>query len=168
MTEPEPEVVVARLRPSARELILPVAALVLIAGACGFLVGRFPETWQNLLAVLVAVVLAVVLVGVPVLRWLAQQTVVTTRRIVVRSGVVARTRRELLHSRGYDAVLHQSALQRLFRSGDLVMATGMGEPVVLRDLPDAQLVQSALAELADRAVSRSAWRQPGVGQNGVL
>ena len=43
----------------------------------------------------------------PFLAWLTRRTTITTRRIILRSGVFARVRRELLHSRGYDVVVRR-------------------------------------------------------------
>lgn len=156
---PSPESVVARLRPHSRALFLPTAALLADIAAVSYLDGSFPEQWMNLLLLAVGAVLALLLFVFPVLRWLAQNDTITTRRIVIRSGVLVRSRQELLHSRGYDVTVRQAGLQLLFRSGDVLINAGLEHPVVLRDVPHADLVQSALHDLMEASLNPIAARR---------
>jgi uncharacterized membrane protein YdbT with pleckstrin-like domain len=87
----------------------------------------------------------------PFLAWLTRRTTITTRRIILRSGVFVRLRQELLHSRGYDVTLRRSWAQSAFGSGDVRIDTGHEHPVVLRDVPNPQLLQVALHELMAQA-----------------
>jgi uncharacterized membrane protein YdbT with pleckstrin-like domain len=146
---PSAEVVVARLRRHGRRLFWPSVALVAMAGAAGYFFGRFPETWQNLLVLGIAAVLALLLWLVPLISWLACNYTITTRRIILRSGILVRVRQELLHSRAHDVTVRKSGLQSLFRSGDVLINTGLDRPVVLRDVPTADLVQAALHDLIE-------------------
>jgi hypothetical protein len=50
-------------------------------------------------------------------------------------------------------------MQQLFRSGDVLINTGLDRPVVLRDIPAAALVQSALHELMERSLNPIAARR---------
>lgn len=144
------ERVIARLRPHARRLFWPSLLLLVICGAVGYFAGSFPETWQNA-AVLAAGALLVFLIWLlPLFGWLARRYVITTRRIVVRHGLFVRVRQELLHSRGYDVTVRKGGLQSLFRSGDVLINTGLDHPVVLSDVPKADLVQSALHDLMEK------------------
>jgi uncharacterized membrane protein YdbT with pleckstrin-like domain len=144
-----PEAVIARLRPHGRAMFLPTVALVAIALAAGYLYGQFDESWQNLSVIGGGVVLAVLLWLLPLLAWLGRHYTITTRRLVLRSGFFVRVRQELLHSRGYDVTVRKRALQSLFRSGDILVNTGLDHPVVLRDVPGADLVQAALHDLME-------------------
>ena len=146
---PQPETVVARLRPHSRALFFPTVALLADIGAVSYFAGTFPQAWMNWLLLGVGALLALLLFVLPVLRWLAQNDTITTRRIVIRSGVLVRSRQELLHSRGYDVTVRQAGLQLLFRSGAVLINTGLEHPVVLKDVPDADLVQSALHDLME-------------------
>jgi len=155
----EPERVVATLRPHGRALFWPSLVLIAAGGATGFLFGRFDDEVQNL-AVLGAGLAVVLLLWVlPLLRWLSKRVVVTTRRIVLRKGVLVRSRQEVLHSRGYGIVTRRNALQALMRSGDILIDTGVGRPVILRDLPRVELVQRALHDLMEKNVNVVAARQ---------
>lgn len=143
------ELVVARLRPHARRLVAPALLLVVVAGGTAFFAGSLAEDWEN--ALLVAGGIAVIGLGalLPFMVWLGRRTIITTRRLVVRHGLLTRVHQELLHSRGYDLTVRQSALQRVFGSGDIRINAGLEAPVVLRDLPRALLVAEALQDLME-------------------
>ena len=95
----------------------------------------------------------------PLLTWLGRNYTITTRRIVLRGGLCVRTRQELLHSRGYDVTVRKAGLQLLFGSGDVRINTGLEHPVVLRDVPGADLVQAALHDLMERSLNPIAARR---------
>ncbi|MEP6843706.1 MAG: PH domain-containing protein [Pseudolysinimonas sp.] len=158
-TQPSPESVVARLRPHSRALFWPTVALIADIAAVTYFAGSFPEQWMNLLVLGGGALLILLLFVVPLLRWLAQNYTVTTRRIVIRSGILVRSRQELLHSRGYDVTVRQAGLQLLFRSGNVLINTGLEHPVVLRDVPNAELVQSALHDLMEASLNPIAARR---------
>ncbi|MFF2389852.1 PH domain-containing protein [Agromyces sp. NPDC058104] len=148
-TAPPAERVVARLRRHARILILPVVLLVAVAGGTGYAVGLVSESWQ-LLALLGGAVL-VILLGclLPYLSWLTGRTTITTRRIIMRSGVFVRVRNEVAHARVREVSIRKTPGQSLFGSGDVRIDVGQERPVVLRDLPKPHLVQAALHELME-------------------
>lgn len=154
-----PETVVAQLRPHARALFWPSIAFVVIAGATAYFAGGFRQQWLNWLVLAVAGLLVILLFFAPLLAWLGRSYTITTRRIVLRRGLLVRTRQELLHSRGYDVTVRQNGLQQLFRSGDVLINTGLDRPVVLHDIPSAALVQSALHELMERSLNPIAARR---------
>ncbi|WP_166866321.1 PH domain-containing protein [Salinibacterium sp. ZJ70] len=149
----QPESVVARLRSHGRAIFFPCVVLVADAAAVGYFAGRMPEAWQNWLVLVGALLIAVLLFLVPVVAWLGRNYTITTRRIVLRGGLLVRTRQELLHSRGYDVTVRTNALQALFGSGDVLINTGLERPVVLRDVPGAKLVQSTLHDLMEHSVT---------------
>jgi membrane protein YdbS with pleckstrin-like domain len=137
----------------------PSVALIAIAGAVGYLYGRFPEGWQNL-SVLVGAALAVLLLWlIPLFAWLGRNYTLTTRRIVLRSGFLVRIRQELLHSRGYDVTVRKNGLQSAFGSGDIQINTGLDHPVVLKDVPHADLVQEVLHDLMESSQNSVATRR---------
>jgi uncharacterized membrane protein YdbT with pleckstrin-like domain len=146
---PAPEGVIARLRPHARVLFLPSLALIVICGLGGWFAGRFDEAWQNQAVLIGAAVLAILLWVLPLLVWLGRHYTITTRRIIIRRGLLVRTRQELMHTRGYDLTVRKSGVQSLFGSGDVLINTGLDRPVVLWDVPGADLVQSTLHDLME-------------------
>ncbi|MDO9063272.1 MAG: PH domain-containing protein [Microbacterium sp.] len=154
MTEPtSPERVVARLHPHARRLAWSAVSVIAAAGAVGYFLGNMPERWMN--GVLLGAAIAVLVFAglLPFLVWAGRQYLITTRRVVVRRGLLTRVRQELLHSRGYDVTVRQSPVQRLFRSGDVLVNTGLEAPMVLRDVPSAVLVADVLQDLMEQGAN---------------
>ncbi|CAN5518127.1 hypothetical protein BH10ACT7_BH10ACT7_11050 [soil metagenome] len=143
------ETVVARLRPHSRALFFPILLLVVVAGAFGFLSG-LREEWQVIAVCVVAAVLIVAGFLAPLTRWLTTSYTITTRRIAIRSGVLVRSRQELLLSRAHDITVTRSALQSMFGSGDVRLGTAIDQPIVLRDVPSAGLVRETLHDLMER------------------
>lgn len=162
-TGPVREAVVARLRSHGRALFWPIVLLIATGAAVGYFGGFFAEAWQNLAVIGAGILLAIVGFVLPLCSWLARNYTITTRRIVLRHGVFVRTRQELLHSRGYDVTVRKTSLQSMFGSGDVLVGIGGERPVVLRDVPSANLVQAALNDLMEGAQSRLGRRggQPG-------
>lgn len=154
-----PEAIVARLRPHGRALFWPSIALIAVVAAFGYYFGSFDEPWLNIAVAGGAALLVIVLWLLPLLSWLGCHYTITTRRIVLRSGFFVRVRQEMLHSRGYDVTVRKGALQSLFRSGNVEINTGLDHPVVLRDVPGADLVQSALHDLMERSLNPIAARR---------
>jgi uncharacterized membrane protein YdbT with pleckstrin-like domain len=128
-------------------LIIPALLLIATAGGAAYGLAALPEAWQQLAVLGVAFVIVLLGSFLPFLAWLTRRTTITTRRIIVRSGVFVRLRQELLHSRGYDVTLRRSWAQSAFGSGDVRIDTGHDHAVVLRDVPNPQLLQVALDEL---------------------
>ena len=155
----ENERVVARLRPHGRILFWPCVVLTAVAGTVGYFQGSFPEVWENI-ALLAGGALAILLFSVlPMLAWLGKRYVITTRRIILRTGFIVRIRQEMLHSRGYDVTVRQNGLQSMFRSGNIMINTGLDQPVVMKDVPSADLVLSALHDLMEASLNPIAARR---------
>lgn len=144
------EHVIARLRRHGRMLFWPSLLLIIVAGATSYFLGQLPEEWENIALVAGACLLVVFGFVVPLLSWLNRRYTITTRRVIVRHGFFVHVRQELLHSRGYDVTLRRSWLQSAFRTGDILITAGSEQVIVLRDVPNAELVQSTLHELMER------------------
>ena len=154
-----PEAIVARLRPHSRALFWPSLGLLAVVATTSYFFGSFRPAWANFAVLGAGVVVTILVFFGPLLTWLGRSYTITTRRIVLRQGLLVRTRQELLHSRGYDVTVRQNGIQQLFRSGDVLINTGLDHPVVLRDIPAADLVQSALHELMERSLNPIAARR---------
>ncbi|WP_308796752.1 PH domain-containing protein [Agromyces silvae] len=146
-----PERVVARFRRHARVLILPVLLLIAVAGGAVYALLTLTEVWQ-LVAVGAGAVL-VVLLGtlLPFFAWLTRRWTLTTRRIIQRSGVFARSRQELQLHRAHEVSVRRTPGQRMFGAGDVRITTAHERPLVLHDVPAPLAVQAALDELIDRS-----------------
>lgn len=157
------ERVVARLRPHGRVLLWPSLALILGAGAAAYAAGIFTETWQ--LWTIAGVGLAWLLFAVllPYALWLNRRYIITTRRVISRRGFFVRERTEIFHGRGYATALRRGPLQSMFRSGTLVLSSGIDKPLVLADVPRADLVAEALNELVERSQTAGASLRSSAG-----
>lgn len=167
--EPAREEVIARLRPHSRVLFWPSVLLIAICAATGFFGGTLPEPWMNSALPIAALVLIALVWLLPLLAWLGRHYTITTRRIVIRRGLFVRTRQELMHTRGYDLTVRKNAVQSLFGSGDVLINTGLDRPVVLWDVPTADLVQSTLHDLMEQnlsAVARMRQQEQSAPQGG--
>lgn len=151
--EPAPEEVIARLRPHGRVLFWPSVALIVVCGLAGVFHGRLDEAWQNQAVLIAAAVLVILLWVIPLVAWLGRHYTITTRRIIIRRGLFVRTRQELMHTRGYDLTVRKNGVQSMFGSGDVLINSGLDRPVVLWDVPGADLVQSTLHDLMEENIS---------------
>lgn len=143
------ERVIARLRPHARRLFWPSIVLIAACAALGYWGVSLPEAWQRVAVLAAACLVGVLLFLLPLLSWLSSRYTVTTRRVALRRGVFVRTRQQILHHRGHDVTVTQTWLQRAFRCGTIRIHRGDHAPVVLRDVPQVDLVQSALLDLME-------------------
>lgn len=146
----EPEAIVVRVRRHGRHLTLPVIALVAIAGAAGYFIGWFPETWMNVAAAIGALGLMLLLGIVPTLAWLSHRTVVTTRRVISHRGFLVRHRSEVSLARVREVKSRQNLVQRMFGSGDVQLFVG-AESTTIADAPDARHLHASLQELSERS-----------------
>ncbi|MFC6354775.1 PH domain-containing protein [Luethyella okanaganae] len=153
------EQVVVRLRRHARILFWPSLLLVACCGVTGYFAGELPESWQNLALLGSAAAVVLLLWLLPLVAWLSRRYTITTRRVIVRHGFFVRVRQELLHSRGYDVTVRKSWLQSAFGSGDVHVNAGLEKPIVLRDVPNADLVQKVLHDLMESNQSVMAARR---------
>ena len=159
MSAPQSESVVARLRSHGRALVWPTIGLIAIAALTGYFGGSFAKPWVNVLIFAAAPLLGFFVWLVPLLAWLGRNYTITTRRIVLRSGFLVRVRQELMHSRSYDVTVRKTALQSMFGTGDVLINSGQEHPVILRDVPDADLVQAALHDLMEQSLNSVAARR---------
>lgn len=103
--------------------VAAVAVVLLMALGVAVVVPGGPPSWAAVgLAVLL--VLAAAWLAGRYARWTTTRLVVTSERVVVRSGVLARRGREIPLERVNDIGFRQSILERLVGSGDLVIESG--------------------------------------------
>ncbi len=150
------EPTIARLRRHGRFLFMPTLALIGLAVAWGYFITGFPETWMTITFWIASGILAVFLFVFPLITWLGNRTIITSRRVIIYQGFFVRTRQEVLLSRIHDVTIRRNAFQGMFGAGDVLLNTGAAAPVRIYDIPNASLVLSALTELVDAQVPVSA------------
>ena len=142
------ERVVLHKHPHWKTLVVPVLALLFIVALCAYLAALVAGQIWELYAwgVLIGLGgLAVVwLTLVPLLRWRTTHFVVTTRRVLVREGVLAR--------RGIDIPIHRinsvqfrhTLMERILGCGTLIIESASDEPLEFDDIPRVERVHSLL------------------------
>ncbi|MDH4158937.1 MAG: PH domain-containing protein [Actinomycetota bacterium] len=144
------EVVEYDMRPHWRMLTLPAVALVGIVFVGVYVLTALPPEWDParwLVAVVLAVLLVWWVIG-PAVRWATTQYVLTNRRVIVRSGIVARQGRDMPLARVNDVHFAYTVVDRLLGCGTLVVesAAESGQ-LVIRAVPDVELVQREVFRL---------------------
>jgi uncharacterized membrane protein YdbT with pleckstrin-like domain len=148
------EEIVFDLRPHWKALVQPAVLAPLIVGAAAFLMARVPEGdlrgWLRLGISATAVALLVAYCVVPLLRWLTTHFVVTTRRVIMRSGVLSRAGRDLPLFRINDVTFEHSFVERLLGAGTLIVeSAGERGQVTLTDIPHPEEVQREVYRLIE-------------------
>ena len=155
------EEVVQHLHPHWTTVFWPIVWFLLIVGSASFGIGAIPPGQQQglyrLAVIGLAVVLALFLVLIPVLRWRATHYVITTHRLLFRTGVLARRGRDIGLSRITDVSYRQSLWERVINSGTLTVETaGEGGHTEFTKIPDSDGVQQLLNQLVEEDADRRA------------
>lgn len=143
---PAPELKVARVRPRARWLFWSALVVVAVSGATGYFYGNLPAPFEDWMLLTAAALVVLMLAVIPFAAWWSRVYTITTRRVIERAGVFRRRRRELAHVRGYTVQVRRGLLQRMWRTGTLVLSDGVDAPLRLRNIPDVQLVHEVLVD----------------------
>ena len=153
------EDVVIDLVPHWSTMVKPVAALVVVAAATivGFIV-------TTVLGYVLAVALVVVAgwVGLRILRRQTTNFVVTTDRLVYRSGIVAKHGKEIPLERVNDIAFHQTVFERLIGTGDLsIESAGAQSRETFDDIPRPAAVQNEIYRQMEACATRRGDRAVG-------
>ncbi|MGC5168070.1 PH domain-containing protein [Luteimicrobium sp. DT211] len=142
------EDVVLELRTHAKALFWPIVLLVVLVAAVAVTAALGAPAIAVGVVGVVAFLLACVVVLPRWVRWLTTRYVVTTKRVLVRSGVVTRIGRDIPLYRINDIASERGLLDRMFGCGTLVVSDASEKPgLVLHDVPDVEDVQVRLHEL---------------------
>src|SRR3954463_12334027 len=162
----EDEEVARHLHPHWLTLFWPVVWFLVIVGAASFGLAVVPAGRQQgvvrMVILAVALVLLVIVVLVPVLRWKTTHYVITTHRLLFREGIMARRGRDIGLSRITDVSYRPSLWERIISSGTLTIeSAGEGGATVLRKIPDSEGVQQLLNHMVEEDADRRAQESAG-------
>jgi len=164
----EDEELIYDLRPHWLTLVVPVLLTVVVVVAVGaaWVVmpgGDLQQPARMAVGVLGLVVLLTTVAG-RVLRWTTTHLVLTTERLIFRSGVVAKFGREIPLERINDVTFSQSLFERLIGAGDLLLESagehGQSRFANIRDPEAVQLEIYRQMEANDRRRAGYATTQP--------
>jgi uncharacterized membrane protein YdbT with pleckstrin-like domain len=148
------EDVLLDLHPHWKQLVVPVLLVPVVVGLTSYVAFLLPDgsAHRPLLWTTFAVAALVLLwFSVwPYLRWQTTRYVLTTDRVVLRSGVLARSGRDIPLTRVNDVSFQHSLVERVLRCGTLTIESG-GEhgQVVLDDVPSVEWVQREVYRAVD-------------------
>ena len=142
------EQVVVHKHPHWKMLVLPVLVFLLIVGlgsyAAALIAGR---SWQFYgwigLAVLGGIGVLWLTV-VPLVRWRTTHFVLTTRRVLVREGILTRSGIDISTNRINTVQSRASFIDRILGCGTLIIESASDEPLEFDDIPQVERVRSLL------------------------
>ena len=155
----EGEEVVLDLNPHWSTLVKPVASLVLMLVAT--VVGARLNQYAGY-ALAVVLLVAAAWTTVRVLRRQTTEFVVTSHRLIYRSGLFAKQGKEIPLERVNDISFTQSVFERLIGTGDLsIESAGAQSRETFADIPRPSAVQNEIYRQMEEAESRHADRIGG-------
>ncbi|MBV9010462.1 MAG: PH domain-containing protein [Pseudonocardiales bacterium] len=142
------ERVVFHKHPHWKMLVLPVLAFLVVVGlgcyAAGWVAG---QSWRFYGWIALAGLggLGVLWLTVaPLLRWRTTHFVLTTRRVLVREGVLSRSGIDIPINRINSVQFRHSLLDRVLGCGTLIVESASDEPLEFDDIPQIERVHSLL------------------------
>lgn len=144
------EVEVLHVRTHGKALFWPAVILLVTALAAGIGLALIPPrwpSWSQWVVVGLALLIVLVWVVVPFLRWLTTTYTITDRRIITRRGIITKSGHDLPLTRINNVAYERSLLDRMLGCGTLVLTTAAEEPVSLHDIPDVEHVHVVMTEL---------------------
>lgn len=158
------EQVIVITRPQPRKLIVPAAVFILAPALAAFaiawiirgepsrLLPLITGEWTFWLVTACVLAAAWVLCGycLPrLLKWHATRYILTSRRIVVRYGMLRRRNQQVSLASVRNLVVGQSLLQRILRSGNISLEAGRQVSTVVSDVPEVATFRNYILEAID-------------------
>jgi uncharacterized membrane protein YdbT with pleckstrin-like domain len=142
------ERVVVHKHPHWKILVLPVLVLLIIVGLGSYVAALIDgQSWQLYGWIGLAVVGGTALLWLtvaPLLRWRTTHFVLTTRRVLVREGVLSRSGIDIPISRINTVQFRHSLIDRILGCGTLIVESASDEPLEFDDIPQVERVHSLL------------------------
>jgi uncharacterized membrane protein YdbT with pleckstrin-like domain len=139
---------VVHRHPHWKKIVLPVLALLLVAGLGSYLAAlSAAQTWASwswLAIAGIGLVVVVWLTVIPVIRWRTTHFVVTTRRVLVREGVLTRKGMDIPMGRINSVQFRHNIIERMVGCGTLIIESASDEALEFDDIPGVEQVYALL------------------------
>jgi uncharacterized membrane protein YdbT with pleckstrin-like domain len=162
----EEEEVVLDLHPHWKQLFIPLLLIPVVCGVASYIAFILPDdnvrTGLRWAIAVVALLLLVRFSLWPYLKWQTTHYVLTTRRVVIRKGVFARSGRDIPLTRVNDVSFQHTLFERILRCGTLTIeSAGEHGQVVLPEVPQVEWVQREVYKGVEEEVRRQGgpWRE---------
>jgi uncharacterized membrane protein YdbT with pleckstrin-like domain len=148
------EEIVMHKHPHWKMLVGPVLVLLIVVGVVSFLAALVGAQtwapWARLVLGVLGLALVIRLTLLPVIRWRTTHFVITTRRVLVREGLIARRGMDIPMRRINSVEFRHTLFERPFGVGTLVIESASDESLEFHDIPDVERVHALLyQEVAD-------------------
>jgi uncharacterized membrane protein YdbT with pleckstrin-like domain len=152
------EEVVKHLHPHWLTLVIPVIVFLITLALGGFLVSIVPsgdtQQWLRLAIGVVVLIVLIWFVLAPVLVWKTTHYVITNQRVLIRTGVLNHTGRDIPMQRINDVAFEQTLFDRIIGAGTLqVESAGETGQTVLKNIPHSDDVQQTINHLVNEALT---------------
>lgn len=145
------EQVYHELHPHWQALVLPIALLVVSVGVAGFLAATVSEAWMRIAIAVLCLVVLVLWVLRPVLRWYTTTFTLTDRRVLIRHGIITRSGRDIPLARITDVAFKHTLWQRMMGCGTLILeSAGEQGQALLTNVPAIETVHRDIYTLIDQ------------------
>ncbi|UYP17856.1 PH domain-containing protein [Rhodococcus sp. Z13] len=147
---PEEELLLHR-HPHWKALVLPALTFLFGTAVAGFLLGLIQARLDGAVSTWCGIVVAVLWIAlvawrcVPAfVRWLTTHFIVTDRRVLVRTGVITHSGIDIPMGRISNVQFRHGLVDRMLRTGTLVVVSAAEDPIEFDDIPDVQQVHALL------------------------
>ncbi|HEU0086550.1 MAG TPA: PH domain-containing protein [Pseudonocardiaceae bacterium] len=144
------ERVVLHKHPHWKMLVLPVLAfLLLVAGGAYLAALVADQSWKSSAWIALAGLGGIGVVWltlVPLLRWRTTHFVLTTRRVLVREGILSRSGIDIPIHRINSVQFRHTFIERILGCGTLSIESASDEPLEFDDIPQVERVHSLLQQ----------------------
>lgn len=155
------ERVIVHEHPHWKTLVVP-SGIALVTATLGLCLA-----WWSAWVTAAALVGALWLAGLSLLRWRTTYFTLTTKRLLVRKGVLATSSAEIPIHRIVSMQVQRSPLDRALGCGTLVVESASDEPLEFGDIPDVERVRSLLYDASCPSASRQYSVRLYRGQSGA-
>ncbi|MGO3326695.1 PH domain-containing protein [Gordonia sp. (in: high G+C Gram-positive bacteria)] len=145
--------VVIHRHPHWKSLIVPVLLFWVVTAIAGVALGYLhtsdslssgASTWLTLVVIVVWLVATAYWLLRPLLSWRTTHFVVTDRRVMYRNGIITRSGIDIPMRRITSVEFRHGLIDRMLRTGTLVIESASDEPLSFHDIPDVESVHAQL------------------------
>ncbi len=145
------EELILHRHPHWKMLVLPALTFVLATAVAGFLLGLAQTRLDGTARTVSSIAVGIIWLGVvawrsvaPFTVWKFTHFIVTDRRVLIRHGVLTHTGIDIPMGRISNVQFRHGLIDRMLKTGTLVIASASDDPLEFDDIPDVQRVHSLL------------------------